>query len=82
MDELKIVGARLDVEIFVNCPHCDYMIDLLNERDTSNEDLNKDSALLRQVCPSVGSHDDFECESVTCTQCESEFSVKSLEWEP
>ena len=80
MEELKTVSARLDVEIFANCPKCDYMIDLLNEEETNGECLNDDGELLRQVWPRNGSHDDFECEEVTCTQCKTEFNVKTLEW--
>lgn len=77
---IEVVSARLDIEIFANCPSCDYMIDLLNEKETNDEYLNDDGALLRQVWPKNGSHDDFECESVTCSRCKTEFTVKSLEW--
>jgi len=80
MSELKTVGARLDVEIFVHCPECNYMIDLLNERETNGVMHNDDGELLRQVWPRNGSHDDFECEEVTCTECKTEFNVKTLEW--
>ena len=79
---MKTVGARLDVEIFVNCPNeeCDYLIDLLREDDTSGTMHNDDGELLRQVWPRNGSHDDFECEEVVCSKCKTEFNVKALEW--
>ncbi|MFK5949867.1 MAG: hypothetical protein QM500_13980 [Methylococcales bacterium] len=80
MSDIKTVSARLDVEIFAHCPNCDYMIDLLNESETNGVMHNDDGGLLRQVWPRNGSHDDFECEEVTCTKCKTEFNVKTLEW--
>ena len=82
MDDLSIVAARLDVEIFVNCPNeeCDYLIDLLREDDCDGDFHNDDGALLSQVWPRNGSHDDFECDDVVCSQCKTKFSVKTLEW--
>ena len=79
---MKTVQARLDVEIFVHCPNedCDYMIDLLREDETNGTMHNDDGELLRQVWPRNGSHDDFECEEVVCSQCKTEFNVKGLEW--
>lgn len=77
---MKTVSARLDIEMFVNCPNCDYMIDLLKEEDTNGFHHDDESFLLRQMFPSHGSHDDFECEDVTCSKCKTTFNVKMLEW--
>ncbi len=79
-EDIKTVEARLDVEIFVNCPYCDFMIDLLNENDTNDEPLNDDSQLIRQVFDPRVDYSDFECDEVTCSKCKSTFDVKRLEW--
>lgn len=82
MSEVKTVAARLDIEMFVNCPNeeCDYLIDLLRESDTDGVNHDDDGYLLRQMFPTNGSHDDFECEEVVCSKCKTEFNVKGLEW--
>ncbi|NOQ30198.1 MAG: hypothetical protein GQ570_03650 [Helicobacteraceae bacterium] len=77
---MDTVSARLDIEMFVDCPECEHMIDLLSERDTDEYDHNEEGYLLRQMFPSNGSHDDFECKKVTCSQCKCTFNVKGLEW--
>lgn len=81
-EEIKTVGARLDIEMFVHCPNedCEFMIDLLNSDDTNKQDCDEEGYLLRQMFPKVGSHDDFECEGVVCSECKTEFNVKGLEW--
>jgi len=71
------VSARLDIEIFVDCPKCDYMIDLVAETD-----LNEEGWLLGQACGNgcwMDLHKAFECK-VTCPKCETEFDVKTIEW--
>lgn len=82
MKDLKIVSATLDIEMFVTCPNddCGFLIDLLREDDTNGDCHNDDGYLFRQMFPRQGSHDDFECEEVTCSQCKTEFNVKGLEW--
>jgi hypothetical protein len=82
MSDVKTVTARLDIEMFVNCPNeeCDYLIDLLRESDTDGVNHDDDGYLLRQMFPTNRSHDDFECEEVVCSKCKAEFNVKGLEW--
>ncbi len=82
MSELETVEARLDIEMFVNCPNeeCDFLIDLLKEDDTNQTCHDDEGALLRQMFPANGDHDDFECEEVVCSKCKTEFNVKGLAW--
>jgi len=81
-ETMETVEARLDIEMFVACPNedCQFYINLLEERDTNGTMHDDDSFLLRQMFPSNGSHDDFECEDVTCSKCKTTFNVKGLEW--
>jgi len=81
MAEIEIVAARLDIEMFVNCPNqeCQKLIDLLNDKDTDGTAHN-DGNLLRQMFPSHGDHSDFECDDVTCAKCKTTFNVRELEW--
>ncbi len=80
MSKIKAVPARLDVEMFVDCPECEALIDLLKEDDTDGTWHDDDGYLLRQMFPNNGSQDDFECEDVVCTKCKTTFNVKGLEW--
>lgn len=77
---MKTVEARLDIEMFVDCPECEHLIDLLREQDTDGVAHDDDSALLRQMFPSHGNHSDFTCDDVTCSNCKNTFNVKGLEW--
>ena len=76
----KTVEARLDIEMFVDCPGCGDLIDLLKEEDTDGTMHNDDSDLLRQMFPKNGDNSNFECDEVVCTQCKTEFDVRGLEW--
>ena len=81
--ELKTVGARLNIVVFVDCPKCDFGIDLLNPRYTNGIDHNDCGYVLEQA---LGDGDlsknceTFEVEEVTCTKCKTEFNVKGVEW--
>ncbi len=68
--------------MYVECPNeeCGYYINLLEERDTDGTMHDDDGLLMRQIFPSEGSHDDFECEDVVCSKCRTAFNVKGLEW--
>ena len=82
MGDIETVEARLCIQMFVTCPNdeCGNYIDLLDERDTDGTMHDDESLLLRQMFPSNGDHEDFECEDVTCSQCKTTFNVKGLEW--
>lgn len=76
--------ARLDIEIFVDCPNCEYMIDLMRPDDTNNRNHNDDDGILSQACPSDGhwsdAHEEFECNGVKCSKCGHKFDVNGLDW--
>ena len=76
--------ARLDIEVFVDCPHCDHMIDLMRQVDTSGYDHNEDGHVISQACPDgywPEEHEKFEVNDVQCSQCGKTFNVKGLEWQ-
>lgn len=80
---MKTVSARLDIEIFVNCPHCDYLIDLMKEEDTAGYDHNEEGHISSQAFPDgtwSQQHELFSVEDVKCTECGKSFNVKELEW--
>lgn len=77
------VKAELHIEVFVDCPHCKTMIDLLDDTETSGYDHNEESYILNQTCPDghwTDSHETFSVEDVKCYQCGGEFNVKGLNW--
>jgi hypothetical protein len=80
---MKTVTARLDIEVFVDCPKCEFMIDLLKIEDTSGRDHNEEGHVLSQACPDghwIDAHKEFEVTSVKCATCSETFNVKGLEW--
>ena len=77
------VTARLNIEIFVDCPKCDYLIDILKASDTSDHDHNDEGHVLTQACPGgswADKHENFEVLHIECSRCKHEFNVKGLEW--
>ena len=82
MSEVETLAARLDIELFVNCPNeeCEELINLLSESDTDGFDHDDCGDLLNQLFPKYGSHDDFECDDVICTKCKTVFNVRGLDW--
>jgi len=80
---MKTARARLDIEVFVDCPECDFMIDLLKIEDTSGHDHNEEGHVLSQACTDGHWSDDhkhFYVDGVKCSQCSEVFNVKELGW--
>ena len=79
-DVKQLVRARLDIEVFVNCPHCDYLIDLLKEEDTAGTAHNDEGYVLSQACPEghwTTEHKSFQVEDVECSDCGKVLDRKS-----
>ena len=75
------VMARLDIELFVDCPKCDHLIDLLNQKDTAGYDHNEEGRVLTQACPDgywTDEHKKFSVKNVECSKCGSQFNVKGF----
>lgn len=80
---MKTVSATMQISVYVNCPHCDYLIDLMDEDDTNGIVHNDDSYILKQAIPYGDwdeSHREFEVDDVTCSHCKGSFDVKELVW--
>lgn len=80
---MNTARALLDIEVFVSCPKCDFYIDLLTPADTSGYDHNEEGHIITQACGDgwwMGLHKKFEVDDVTCTECETTFNVKGMEW--
>lgn len=80
---METVMAKLDIEIFVDCPGCDYLIDILNEKETDGCNHNDDGDVMNQTFPDgnwMDAHREFSVEDVTCTKCKAKFNIKGLEW--
>lgn len=80
---MKTVEARLDIEVFVDCPHCGFFIDLMQESDTDDHNHNEEGLVIGQACPDgywIDEHKKFEVNDVTCGECKGSFNVKGLEW--
>lgn len=83
MSDIKTVSGRMEISVWVDCPHCDHYINLLDESDTDGHDHNECGHILKQTCPDGDwseSHESFEVEDVTCSECKNTFNVKDLEW--
>jgi hypothetical protein len=77
---MKTVVAILRIEVLVDCPHCDTLIDLLDENDTDGVMHDDDSGVLSQVFQTDKSWSDFELDEVRCSKCKGEFNVREVEW--
>ncbi len=80
---MKTTSARLYIDVFVDCPHCDCQINLMDRSDTYGRDHNEESHVISQACPDgswIDEHEKFEVEGVTCSKCEKTFNVKGLGW--
>lgn len=80
---MKTTTARLAIEVWVHCPHCDFYIDLMDETDTDGYNHNEEGLVLSQAYPDgywYEEHKNFEVEDVTCSECKKDFNVKGLEW--
>ena len=77
--------ARLGIEVLVDCPNCETLINLLDPSDTNGFEHNDCGDILKDACPTDGrhwmdAHKDFEVEEVVCSECKHEFTVEGLEW--
>jgi uncharacterized protein YbaR (Trm112 family) len=77
---MENVVARLRIEVLVDCPHCDTLIDLLDESDTDGVNHDDDSYIIRQVFVTDRSWVEFELDEVTCSKCKGVFNVREVEW--
>ena len=80
MTEIKTVQATLSIKIDVECPWCNELIDLLDEKETNDFNHDEESALLEQIFPEYGDRTDFMCDDVTCSKCKTTFNVRKLDW--
>lgn len=79
------VEASMYISVFVTCPECDVIMDLMAAEDTGGKDLNDDGEILNQAFPTDGSHrvdahKRFELTGITCSSCSNKFNVKGLDW--
>lgn len=83
MSNNKVVSARLDIEVFVECPHCENLIDLRNPDDTDGYEHDDCGGVMKQACPDgywMDEHRKFSVDDVTCGSCKKDFDVRELEW--
>ena len=79
----KVVRATLFIEVFVQCPHCNTLIDVMDSDDTSGYDHNDGGNVIRQACPDgvwIDEHQKFEIKNVKCGDCGGLFDVRGLDW--
>jgi len=81
--EVKTATAWLSIEVNVDCPHCESLINLLDSEDTSGYSHNDEGYVLRQACPDgcwSEEHKKFEVDEVRCSECGETFNVRELDW--
>lgn len=81
---VKETRARLDIEVFVECPYCEALLDLMRPEDTGGVDHNEEGSVLSQACPDgcwSTEHENFEIDDgVKCGSCSKVFAVRGLDW--
>lgn len=65
---METTTARLDIQVYVDCPRCGRLLDLLDEDDTAGVAHNDEGHVLFQIM------------DVQCSECGHEFNVHGLEW--
>jgi len=81
--EIKTTYARLHIQVLVECPNCFSDLDLMDSDDTSGSDHNEEGQVLNQACPNghwSEKHEHFNIDKVKCSQCNTKFNIKGLEW--
>ena len=81
--ENKVVRGGLVIEVVVECPYCDGLIDILDTDRTAGYDHNDGGNIIRQACPDgvwIDEHKKFEIEDVKCGDCGGLFNVRGLDW--
>ena len=76
---MKTVEARLDIELFVECPHCENYFDLFEYKMGR---LNEEGGLIMAACPNGiwnDEHDKFE-KKIDCPECNKEIHIKGIAW--
>ena len=72
------VEASLTILLYVECPYCEDIVDLLE-----TPGLNEEGQLIKKACPSdkhwSESHDDFQMD-FKCECCEKEFEIDGIGW--
>ena len=80
MVDLAKVTASLDIAVYVECPECEDLINLMES--TSDRYYNEDGHVMSQACPDgcwATEHKNFSVE-VACPKCECEFEASGIEW--
>lgn len=73
----KSISPRLEISLYVECPHCDHDIDLFDD-----ENLTDEGWLYSKALPDghwSQEHPKFEL-NYTCPQCEKEIQLKGIEY--
>ncbi len=80
MSGLTKVTASLHIEVTVECPECEDLINLME--DTGIGYYNEDGYVIKQACPDGCWHTEHESFSVdvTCPSCECNFEASGIEW--
>ena len=66
-EEIKKADACWSIQLNVNCPHCDYWLDIISECDDSWETI-----------PEPGISEKNHNRKYTCWDCNQEFIVENI----
>ncbi len=72
--------ARLDINLWFDCPHCECALDLLNENDCWETGSHNDTILAWEMIKTWLSNKDFEQVQGTCSYCKMFFTIRSIEY--
>lgn len=76
--------AWMSINVYVNCPNCDELIDLLDSDDTNGVYHDDCGDVLKQAIPDgknwTEEHNKFEVNEVCCSACKYVFDVKGMDW--
>ena len=74
---MKKTDAQINIQVNVDCPHCERFIDLLDAEIFSN--LNDDGHVYKKELGDTFGRDYFK-EIVTFPECKKDFKIESVLW--
>ena len=74
---MKKTDAQINIQVNVDCPHCERFIDLLDAEIYSK--LNEDGHLYVRLFGDKFGCDDFN-EIIACPECKKDFKIESVLW--
>lgn len=76
---MKTVEGRFDYQLYVECPGCNELLNVLHEKDMSGDAHDDDNALTQPLLTNKN-WDDIEVDKMKCYRCGEVFNMKGVDY--